>query len=203
MTSLKTTTLITLNLVALAATLLTLKSPPPPPPRAAADAAVFAGKIVSGQFDEENPFVLISSRLLVQPNEGVSDLVMDRIGDNLPQSTEKSWIIVIPVGARHKCQQVPGRTIVHTLAHVSDEGRASAPRDGAAGVAPPRATMGEAVRCEAPLLAVDGAHSLHVLHAARCACLRAASCAAVRNFSTAAATPASLRRCRDGWSEFF
>ncbi|KZV32497.1 gamma-tubulin complex component 5-like [Dorcoceras hygrometricum] len=63
--------------VALAATLLTLKSPPPPPPRAA---AVFAGKIVSGQFDEENPFVLISSALLVQPDEGVSDLVVDRIG---------------------------------------------------------------------------------------------------------------------------
>ncbi|KZV49417.1 bromodomain and extraterminal domain protein 9 [Dorcoceras hygrometricum] len=44
--------------------------------------------------------------LLVQPDEGVSDLVVDRIGDNLPQSTEKSRIIVIPVGARHKCQRV-------------------------------------------------------------------------------------------------
>ncbi|KZV44370.1 hypothetical protein F511_18066 [Dorcoceras hygrometricum] len=62
-------------------------------------------KIVSGQFDEENPFVLISSALIVQPDEGVSDLVVDRIGDNLPQSTEKSRILVIPVGARHKCQQ--------------------------------------------------------------------------------------------------
>ncbi|KZV42456.1 hypothetical protein F511_36191 [Dorcoceras hygrometricum] len=28
----------------------------------------------------ENPFVLISSGLLVQPDEGVSDLVVDRIG---------------------------------------------------------------------------------------------------------------------------
>ncbi|KZV49342.1 dirigent protein 5-like [Dorcoceras hygrometricum] len=56
--------------------------PPPPPPRAAAVAAVFAGKIVSGQFDEENPFVLISSALIVQPDEGVSDLVVDRIGVN-------------------------------------------------------------------------------------------------------------------------
>ncbi|KZV19692.1 hypothetical protein F511_41882 [Dorcoceras hygrometricum] len=62
-------------------------------------------EIVSGQFDEENPFVLISSVLLVQPDEGVSDLVVDQIGDNLPQSTEKSRILVIPVGARHKCQQ--------------------------------------------------------------------------------------------------
>ncbi|KZV40791.1 DNA polymerase zeta catalytic subunit [Dorcoceras hygrometricum] len=49
------------------------------------------------------------SSLLVQPDEGVSDLVVDRIGDNLPQSTEKSWILVIPVGARHKCQQAGGR----------------------------------------------------------------------------------------------
>ncbi|KZV18974.1 hypothetical protein F511_26988 [Dorcoceras hygrometricum] len=37
-------------------------------------------KFVSGQLDEENPFVLISSGLLVQSDEGVSDLVVDRIG---------------------------------------------------------------------------------------------------------------------------
>ncbi|KZV53504.1 transferase-related protein [Dorcoceras hygrometricum] len=43
--------------------------------------------------------------LLVQPDEGVSVLVVDRIGDYLPQSTEKSRVLVIPVGARHKCQQ--------------------------------------------------------------------------------------------------
>ncbi|KZV43208.1 hypothetical protein F511_28109 [Dorcoceras hygrometricum] len=49
---------------------------------------------------------LNSSVLLVQPDEGVSVLVVDRIGDNLPQSTEKSRVLVIPVGARHKCQQV-------------------------------------------------------------------------------------------------
>ncbi|KZV13766.1 hypothetical protein F511_45066 [Dorcoceras hygrometricum] len=61
---------------------------PPPPPllflaaSAAVFAAVFAGKTVSGQFDEENPFVLISSVLLVQPDEGVLDLVVDRIGVN-------------------------------------------------------------------------------------------------------------------------
>ncbi|KZV24065.1 hypothetical protein F511_24372 [Dorcoceras hygrometricum] len=71
----------------------------------AAAAARCRRKFVSGQFDEENPFVLISSALLVQPDEGVSVLVVDRIGDNLPQSTEKSRILVIPVGARHKCQQ--------------------------------------------------------------------------------------------------
>ncbi|KZV52148.1 hypothetical protein F511_07103 [Dorcoceras hygrometricum] len=58
------------------------KPPPPSTPRAAAAAAVFSGKIVSGQLDEENPFVLISSGLLVQPDEGVSDLVVDRIGVN-------------------------------------------------------------------------------------------------------------------------
>ncbi|KZT76501.1 hypothetical protein F511_46473 [Dorcoceras hygrometricum] len=48
--------------------------------RAPPCAAVFVGKLVSGQLDVENPFVLISSRLLVQPDEGVSDLVVDRIG---------------------------------------------------------------------------------------------------------------------------
>ncbi|KZV24496.1 TMV resistance protein N-like [Dorcoceras hygrometricum] len=46
-----------------------------------------------------------SSVLLVQPDEGVSVLVVDRIGDYLPQSIEKSRVLVIPVGARHKCQQ--------------------------------------------------------------------------------------------------
>ncbi|KZV29191.1 hypothetical protein F511_36312 [Dorcoceras hygrometricum] len=51
--------------------------PPPPPPPPAADRR---RKICSGQLDVENPFVLISSGLLVQPDEGVSDLVVDRIG---------------------------------------------------------------------------------------------------------------------------
>ncbi|KZV15910.1 hypothetical protein F511_24433 [Dorcoceras hygrometricum] len=76
-----------------------------PPLKRAAAAARCCRKFVSGQLDEENPFVLISSALLVQPDEGVLVLVVDRIGDNLPQSTEKSRILVIPVGARHKCQQ--------------------------------------------------------------------------------------------------
>ncbi|KZV58643.1 pto-interacting protein 1-like [Dorcoceras hygrometricum] len=55
-------------------------------------------KIVSGQFDEENPFVLISSVLLVQADEGVSFLVMDRIGDiyrNLPRRAD---VIVTTIG---------------------------------------------------------------------------------------------------------
>ncbi|KZV28259.1 hypothetical protein F511_02129 [Dorcoceras hygrometricum] len=66
-----------------------LYTPPPSsqtrrrrPSCAAAAAAVRRRKTVSGQFDEENPFVLILSVLLVQPNEGVSDLVVDRIGVN-------------------------------------------------------------------------------------------------------------------------
>ncbi|KZV13644.1 hypothetical protein F511_45194 [Dorcoceras hygrometricum] len=221
--------------------LLSSSSPPPCAARRRPSPPPTSPEIVPALFFEENPFVLISSVLLVQPDEGVSDLVVDRIGDNLPQSTEKSRIIVITVGDRHKCQQdrknenrgkttgppprlaalaavrfrvhvarrlahrlrmvaealaVPrarrcavgsvlvdassmaGRTIAHMLAHVSDGGRASAPRDCDAGVAPPRATMGEAVRRETPLLAGDGAHSLRVLHAARCARLRAASRAA-------------------------
>ncbi|KZV54307.1 ent-kaur-16-ene synthase, chloroplastic [Dorcoceras hygrometricum] len=81
----------------LGASLLSTHTPPPPPPRVAG--------IRSGRFDEENPFVQNSSVLLVQPDEGVSVLVVDRIGDYLPQSTEKSQVLVIPVGARHKCQQ--------------------------------------------------------------------------------------------------
>ncbi|KZV56834.1 hypothetical protein F511_30497 [Dorcoceras hygrometricum] len=74
-------------------------------PRKQAAAADLRRKFVSGQFDEENPFMQNSSELLVQPDEGVSILVVDRIGDYLPQSTEKSRVLVIPVGARHKCQQ--------------------------------------------------------------------------------------------------
>ncbi|KZV56910.1 acyl-CoA dehydrogenase-related protein [Dorcoceras hygrometricum] len=78
-----------------------LHAPPPPPP-------LPRRKIVSGQFDEENPFVLISSVLLVQADEGVSFLVMDRIGGfyrNLPRRAD---VIVTTVGARHKCQQGSG-----------------------------------------------------------------------------------------------
>ncbi|KZV38208.1 hypothetical protein F511_30224 [Dorcoceras hygrometricum] len=88
-----------------AAFLSSLK-PPPPPPRAAA--ACLRRKIVFGQFDEENPFMLISSVLLVQADEGVSFLVVDRIGDiyrNLPRRAD---VIVTTVGARHKCQQGSG-----------------------------------------------------------------------------------------------
>ncbi|KZV38559.1 hypothetical protein F511_27584 [Dorcoceras hygrometricum] len=69
-------------------------------------AARLRRKIVSGQFDEENPFVLISSVLLVQADKGVLFLVVDRIGDiyrNLPRRAD---VIVTTVGARHKCQQV-------------------------------------------------------------------------------------------------
>ncbi|KZV48783.1 hypothetical protein F511_17079 [Dorcoceras hygrometricum] len=78
---------------------------PPSSLQAAAVAARLRRKIVSGQFDEENPFVLISSVLLVQADEGVSFLVVDRIGDiyhNLPRRAD---VIVTTVGARHKCQQ--------------------------------------------------------------------------------------------------
>ncbi|KZV19953.1 hypothetical protein F511_25311 [Dorcoceras hygrometricum] len=108
-----TTQFINLNLSSTRHRPLSSLAPPPPPPRAA-DAARLRRKIVSGRFDEENPFVQNSSVLLVQPDEGVSVLVVDRIGDYLPQSTEKSRVLVIPVGSRHKCQQEArqeGRTI--------------------------------------------------------------------------------------------
>ncbi|KZV48703.1 hypothetical protein F511_18327 [Dorcoceras hygrometricum] len=80
-----------------------LPSSPHTPPAAAA-AARLRRKIAFGQFDEENPFLLISSVLLVQADEGVSFLVVDRIGDiyrNLPRRAD---VIVTTVGARHKCQ---------------------------------------------------------------------------------------------------
>ncbi|KZV14084.1 acyl-CoA dehydrogenase-related protein [Dorcoceras hygrometricum] len=57
-----------------AAPLLSLKAPPPPP--------LLHRKIVSGQFDEENPSVQISSGLLVQADEGVLNPVVDLIGVN-------------------------------------------------------------------------------------------------------------------------
>ncbi|KZV50420.1 hypothetical protein F511_37377 [Dorcoceras hygrometricum] len=81
----------------------------------AAAAARLRRKIVSGQFDEENPFVMISSVLLVQADEGFSFLVVDRIGDiyrNLPRRAD---VIVTTVGARHKCQQVVRRAVVAGL----------------------------------------------------------------------------------------
>ncbi|KZV52504.1 ENTH/VHS domain containing protein [Dorcoceras hygrometricum] len=76
------------------------------PPCAAAAAARLRRKIVFGQFDEENPFVLISSVLLVQADEGVSFLVMDRIGDIYRNLPKRADVIVTTIGARHKCQQV-------------------------------------------------------------------------------------------------
>ncbi|KZV21329.1 hypothetical protein F511_24510 [Dorcoceras hygrometricum] len=81
----------------------------------AAAAARLRRKIVSGQFDEENPFVQISSVLLVQADEGVSFLVVDRIGDfyrNLPRRID---VIVTTVGARHKCQQAGLTTFIRTI----------------------------------------------------------------------------------------
>ncbi|KZV40815.1 hypothetical protein F511_19642 [Dorcoceras hygrometricum] len=69
----------------------------PPPPRVAG--------IRSGQFDEENPFVHNSSVLLVQADEGVSVLVVDRIGDIYRSLPRRVDVILTTVGARHKCQQ--------------------------------------------------------------------------------------------------
>ncbi|KZV16153.1 plasma membrane ATPase 1-like [Dorcoceras hygrometricum] len=54
---------------------LSSSSTPPPPP-------CCRRKFVSGQLDEENPIVLISSGLLVQSDEGVPNLVVDRIDES-------------------------------------------------------------------------------------------------------------------------
>ncbi|KZV06963.1 hypothetical protein F511_45557 [Dorcoceras hygrometricum] len=49
--------------------------------------------------------MLISSVLLVQADEGVSFLVVDRIGDIYRDLPRRADVIVTTVGARHKCQQ--------------------------------------------------------------------------------------------------
>ncbi|KZV23354.1 putative polyamine oxidase 4-like [Dorcoceras hygrometricum] len=215
-----------------------------PPPRVAG--------IHSGRFDEENPFVQNLSALLVHPDEGVLVLVMDRIGDYLPQSTEKSRVLVIPVGARHKCQQdwiieisrnsghataacggalsFPPRA--HARATTMRAGRAwwleTALHDAQAlrmrrprTAALPRACDARWPRsCGAPIarlarggrpLVAKAARSLPLL-ADRCRCLdalaRSCACSAaifLRGGAAGrpAAAPAMLRRCRDGWSDFF
>ncbi|KZV18407.1 hypothetical protein F511_19183 [Dorcoceras hygrometricum] len=71
----------------------------------AAAAARRRRKFGSGQLDEENPFVQNSSVLLVQADEGVSVLVVDRIGDIYRSLLRRADVIVTTVGARHKCQQ--------------------------------------------------------------------------------------------------
>ncbi|KZV30157.1 hypothetical protein F511_16044 [Dorcoceras hygrometricum] len=237
------------------------------PESAAAD---LRRKFVSGQFDEENLFVQNSSVLLVQPDEGVLVLVVDRIGDYLPQSTEKSRVLLIPVGARHKCQQEnenrestngPPPHAAAPSYHAHERARhARRSRKGGerwpqlhvrrragraqavARVAGRRWRMGaracraaSRTRCAnppgpsllvarpvAPLVRwmaarrllemsrdrwLDEARWLRTMRAGR-ATLRAASCTAAAIFVVAAppspaAAPACLRRCRDGWSEFF
>ncbi|KZV16818.1 myosin-12 [Dorcoceras hygrometricum] len=94
-------------------------APPPPPPRVAG--------IRSGRFDEDNPLVQISSVFLVQADEGVSFLVVDRIGDiyrNLPRRAD---VIVTTVGARHKCQQ---GSVLNTLAPPPPPPRVAGIRSG-------------------------------------------------------------------------
>ncbi|KZV14090.1 hypothetical protein F511_44405 [Dorcoceras hygrometricum] len=73
----------------------------------AAAAALRRRKFVSGQLDEENPFVQNSLVLLVQADQGVSVLVVDRIGDIYHSLPRRADVIVTTVGARHKSQQGP------------------------------------------------------------------------------------------------
>ncbi|KZV46678.1 hypothetical protein F511_06790 [Dorcoceras hygrometricum] len=49
-----------------------------------------------------------SSVLLVQADEGVSVVVVDRIGDIYRSLPRRADVIVTTVGARHKCQQGSG-----------------------------------------------------------------------------------------------
>ncbi|KZV46896.1 hypothetical protein F511_36034 [Dorcoceras hygrometricum] len=77
-------------------------------PPCVAAAARRRRKFVSGQFDEENPFVQNLSVLLVHADKGVSVLVVDRIGDIYRSLPRRADVIVTTVGARHKCQQGSG-----------------------------------------------------------------------------------------------
>ncbi|KZV38434.1 hypothetical protein F511_40036 [Dorcoceras hygrometricum] len=196
---------------------ITLHKTPTPKPRlerrpssspksaaASAAAARFRRKIVSGQFDEENPFMLISSVLLVQADEGVSFLVMDRIGDiyrNLPRRAD---VIVTTVGATHKCQQdQDGRNII---AHRPPD---DAARCGATTSAIARAGRALVARTTGGAFAPFALHGRRAAQASR-RWLRALACGVARCRRVfvvveprPAAAPASLRRCHDGWSEFF
>ncbi|KZV16957.1 hypothetical protein F511_19743 [Dorcoceras hygrometricum] len=72
----------------------------PPPPSSAA--ATCRRKIVSGQLNEKNPSVQISSGLLVQADEGIPSPVMDLIDDIYHRLPRSAVFFTKPVGARHE-----------------------------------------------------------------------------------------------------
>ncbi|KZV52037.1 hypothetical protein F511_42133 [Dorcoceras hygrometricum] len=88
---------------------------------------------------------------------------MDRIGDYLPQSTDKSRVLVIPVGARHKCQQDRKPKVEKQTPDAAVCGgaptRAREARDLRAG----RAREGAAARTCAPYAQPDLVHLLREL----------------------------------------
>ncbi|KZV51319.1 hypothetical protein F511_07510 [Dorcoceras hygrometricum] len=95
---------------------------------AAAAAARRRRKFISGQLDEENPFVQNSSVLLVQADEGVSVLFVDRIGDiyrSLPKKSRryysKSKFLELAAN-RHRMRRPPPdvRTIARGAMRVGD-----------------------------------------------------------------------------------
>ncbi|KZV55752.1 hypothetical protein F511_21383 [Dorcoceras hygrometricum] len=204
--------------------------------------------------------------LLVQADEGISVLVVDRIGDIYRSLPRRADVIVTTGGARHKCQQESHGDAAHggappralrasdrapdarrsaeaatSFAHglrgdapliarhwSHDAGRslacclcarrAEAMRCSAARNATPcnllRCWMRDAaglllriiVRCAAPT--PPTARRLCDAGSLMCArpCARVRSCGARDLFGGGrrpAAAPASLRRCRDGWSDFF
>ncbi|KZV22787.1 hypothetical protein F511_24834 [Dorcoceras hygrometricum] len=97
------------------------------PPCAAAAAVRRRRKFISGQLDEENPFVQNSSVLLVQADEGVSVLVVDRIGDIYRSLPRRADVIVTTVGARHN-SQVPERLKIGKTSKLAADRRNHPPR---------------------------------------------------------------------------
>ncbi|KZV13890.1 hypothetical protein F511_44839 [Dorcoceras hygrometricum] len=167
--------------------------PPPPPPR--------VGGILSGRFDEENPFVQNSSVLLVQANEGVSVLVMDRIGDIYHSLPRRADVIVTTVGARHKCQQDRlKRTKIFgeshgAAAHGGAPPRAMRASDRAPDVrrsAEAATSFAQGLRGDAPLITRHWSHDAGRSLACRLCARRAEAmrCSAARN-----ATPRNFLHC--------
>ncbi|KZV50498.1 hypothetical protein F511_07767 [Dorcoceras hygrometricum] len=174
---------------------------PPSSLQASAAAARLRRKIVSGQFDEENPFVLISSVLLVQADEGVSFLAVDRIGDiyrNLPRRAD---VIVTTVGARHKCQQ--DQNSMRTTATPPPQAAAPLPPAARACVRDNHARWPRMATRRWRCVTVQEAQSLHTVRPRVAATLARSSCVDGRTMSAVARAgraPAAREAAESCWS---
>ncbi|KZV51557.1 hypothetical protein F511_30608 [Dorcoceras hygrometricum] len=121
--------------------------------------------------------MLISSVLLVQADEGVSFLVVDRIGDYYRSLPRRADVIVTTVGARHKCQQGSGfeppifgigRKIKNFRELATGRRRVRRPLPVRISRAHMDAHIACAGRRSAQVVALVVAHGVHVVAAERC-----------------------------------